>query len=155
MYAKNCQMGLSLVEVMVTLAILAVLGSAFAPDLSTLRQGQQLRLAADRLQQDLQWARATAASTGTPLYVDATASADCPLPAWRVHDVSGVTRRCLRQAEFTQAFGKTRLPDMLQALRFSPLGSADAARTFRFEHPDSPDVRTIEVTLGGRIAQIR
>lgn len=154
MAEKFRQNGFSLVELMVSLAILAILAGAFAPDLRALRAGQQLRLAAGRLQQDLQWARATAASTGVPLEVDASTSSDCPTPAWRVHDEAGATRRCLTLSAFTNAFGKTQLPAMPQALRFSPLGGANADMTYRFIHPDIPDVRTVEVTLGGRIAEI-
>lgn len=65
--------GLSMVEVLCTLAISAVLLGGAVPLLNDLRQGQRLQAAAALLETDIHFARSTAISTGSPVRLVAQA----------------------------------------------------------------------------------
>lgn len=141
--------GLTLLELMITLAVLAILGAMMLPGLGSRLERQRLQHAAETLAGDIAEARFLAAQKGLAVYVQARAGAQW---CWAVADsadcVCGSAASCQIHGVGVAHHPGVRLLDSL-ALRLDPAGGADAATGATFESPSGDRLR-VEVSLQGR-----
>ncbi len=134
----SAKRGLSMVELLCTLAIAAVLLGSALPLLNGLQQGQRLQAAAALLETDIHLARSTAISTGQPvrLVVQALqAGGSCYL----LH--TGASNACECTAQ-----GEARCEAGARLLRIEPLPAASGVSLAAIAHPLVFDGRKATVT---------
>ncbi len=159
-HAAPRRRGFTLIEVMATLAVLAVLGTLAWPSLGASVQRQRLAAAAEALAADLAQARFEAARRGQALHVEGAAGAGW---CWAVALASGCgcgdaspspspsvspSPACRLKTEQAQFHPGVRLLDPLQ-VHLDPLGAANVAASARFESPRGDQLR-VELTPLGR-----
>lgn len=83
--------GLTLIELMVALAVMAVLGALALPAMGTQMERQRLALAAETLAADLAEARFNAARSGQAMQITATAGSGGRLWCWQVKPATAAT----------------------------------------------------------------
>lgn len=155
--------GLSLVELLCTVAILLVLLGNALPMLGELRAQQLLRATADLLETDLQYARSLALTEGQPVRLSVQALADgqtCYLihtgPAHACRCTGGGQSRCepgqrlLRLAEQPLAMGVTLAPTE-RSLQFDGgKGTVTPTATLRVSDRDGRAIHQI-INIMGRV----
>jgi type IV fimbrial biogenesis protein FimT len=155
--------GLSAVELMISLAISAVLMGGAVPMLKDLRNGQALRATAALLETDIQFARSQAMASGQPLrlslqsvngaescYVIHTGAANaCRCEgAGQAHCDAGAT--LLRLAEQTGASGITLAP-VQRSLLFDPgKGTVTPTATLKIQDRDGRAIHQV-INIMGRV----
>ncbi|WP_437560190.1 pilus assembly FimT family protein [Acidithiobacillus sulfuriphilus] len=150
--------GLTLVELMVTIAVAIILLSIALPQFSTIIINNRVKSAAARLVQDLQWARAEAVKTNRAVTVTASGSSIPPTCQWSANALT--ESRSMNHATFVREFPQVSCQSSVQAaLCFSPIGNLQAGNNckfgaaFTFSAPQSGATNTwlVMVSAGGRI----
>jgi len=158
MCTRPCQRGVTLVEVVIVMVIVALVAASAAPGLRSLIDGQRLRGAAAQLAADLQFARAEAQHRGTRLRF--SVGDGC----YMVHSGSAAQCRCagpgparcdagaqaLRTAHLAAADGIV-LQSNVGSIVFDPLhGTCTPTGTFRLVAADGRALHQV-VNLMGRV----
>jgi type IV fimbrial biogenesis protein FimT len=155
-WAQRPQQGLTLIELMAGLAVLAVLGALAVPTLGTRMQHQRLALAAETLAADLGEARFNAARRGQALQLNTHAGSDghpwCwsvqPVPATQPLDCGCVQARSCDSPTVSSSNhpGVKMRPGT--PLRVAPDGTAQVATAAVFESPQGERLRVDVLALG-------
>ena len=90
--ARPCELGFSLLEAAVVVAIVAIVGASALPSFSALIDARRLDSAATRLAADLQLSRSEAIARNRPLRLSVVAGADAT--CWVVHSGGASDCRC-------------------------------------------------------------
>ena len=159
---KHTQRGLTLVEAMVVIAVMAIIASTAAPGFAGFIDARRLDAAATRLAADVQFTRTEAVSRNRPIRLSfkATSAATC----WIVH--TGTAAQCTCSAEGpavcsagaleikTVAFSVTdrvRVEANVASIVFDPLhGTSTPTGTLRLTDPRGRAVHHI-VNVMGRV----
>ncbi|HZV94176.1 MAG TPA: GspH/FimT family protein [Caldimonas sp.] len=84
--------GLSLIELAITLAVVAIVAASAAPSLASLIDARRLDAAANELAADVQWVRTEAVARNRPVRLSFHSSADAS--CWIVHTGAAAQCRC-------------------------------------------------------------
>lgn len=149
------QRGLTLVELMVTIAVAVILIAVALPDFSTFLVNTRIRSAAGRLQQDLQWARAEAIKENQNIAVTISTGSQA---SWKV-TVASTGSTLMQTPPPNKAFQQEYPGVTLGAAGnpnnpvFNPLGTLQNVGngTYSFSAPSSNQVWLVIVGAGGRI----
>ncbi|MBO2627819.1 GspH/FimT family pseudopilin [Shewanella algae] len=159
---RHLQLGFSLLEVMVAMALLAVLASVGAPSLKSLYEGYRAQTGIKQVQQLLQFARNQAISYGVRVSVCALKDGRCEADAWQ----QGVTVFSDRNGNLALddddkllfQSGAFDSQDILRynrdAIRFLPDGLATGTNgTFKYcpGQANSPHSEALVINQAGRI----
>ncbi|MHB1706091.1 MAG: GspH/FimT family pseudopilin [Acidithiobacillus sp.] len=155
------QRGLTLVELVVTIAIAAILMAIAMPSFSTFLVNSRIKNAAGRLQQDLQWARAEAIKENQVVTVNLTGtlSAAAPACSWAVIAPASSQAPQENQAAFQRDYPQVGCKVSGSTLCFSPIGNllgggvCNFGGTYTYADPSTPATNTwlVIVSAGGRI----
>jgi type IV fimbrial biogenesis protein FimT len=141
--------GLTLLELMICVAVLAVLGMLALPSLGTQMERQRLRSAAQTLAGDITEARFLAAQRGQAVYVQ---TQDAPPWCWSISMSSGCdcsdAQACRIHTVPAASHPGIRLVSGM-ALQLEPTGGVAAAASTTFESPHGDRLR-VDVTVQGR-----
>jgi len=155
--------GLSAVELMISLAISAVLMGGAVPMLKDLRNGQALRATAALLETDIQFARSQAMASGQPLRLSLQ-SVNGAESCYLIHTGAANACRCegagqahcdagatlLRLAEQTGASGITLAP-VQRSLLFDPgKGTVTPTATLKIQDRDGRAIHQV-INIMGRV----
>lgn len=124
--------GLTLVELLCALAILAVLLGGALPSLFQLRATQTLRAAADLLETDLQYARSLALAEGQPVRL-ALQTLDDGGSCYLIHTGPAQSCRCRPAGQPPQCEPGSRLLRAVELDRSTGLRLAPADRSLTFD----------------------
>jgi type IV fimbrial biogenesis protein FimT len=142
--------GLTLLEVAIVLAVIAVLAALALPGMGRHSERQRLQTAAQGLAGDIAEARFEAARRGQALYVEARTGTDW---CWSVAASSGCgcneDQSCQVHRVAASTHRGVRLTDGL-AVRLSPDGSANGAQTIAVLESSRGDRLQVEVSALGR-----
>jgi type IV fimbrial biogenesis protein FimT len=141
--------GLTLLELVICVAVLAVLGMLTLPGLGTQLERQRLRSAAQTLVGDITEARFLAAQRGQPMHLLAQAG---PQWCWGISMRSGCdcnsAQTCLIHAEPAASHTGIRLLNPM-AVQLEPTGVVQAAASTTFESSHGDRLR-VDVSPQGR-----
>jgi type IV fimbrial biogenesis protein FimT len=141
--------GLTLLELVICVAVLAVLGLLALPSLGTQLERQRLRNAAQTLAGDITEARFLAAQRGQPVHVLAQ---DGPQWCWGISMSSGcdchAAQACSIHAAPAASHTGIRLLNGM-AIQLEPTGVVQAAASATFESPHGDRLR-VDVSPQGR-----
>jgi len=141
--------GLTMLELAVVLAVLAMLAAVAVPGLGARLERQRTQAAAEALQADLAEARFDAARRGHPLYVE---TAPGPAWCWGVATAPrcscAIAQPCLLHAVQAEEHPRARLAQGL-SLRLNADGTADAPQTAVLATSRGERV-AVQVTAPGR-----
>lgn len=152
------QGGLTLVELLITIAIAAILLAIAIPEFSTIIANGRVKGAAARLEQDLQWARAEAVKGNRAVAVTVSGSGAPPSCQWSAN--APTVSRSITAGAFARDFPRVGCQSSVGgALCFSPIGNLQAGNqckfggTFTFSAPNTEATNTwlVLVSAGGRI----
>jgi len=124
--------GLTLVELLCALAILAVLMGGALPSLFQLRATQTLRAAADLLETDLQYARSLALAEGQPVRLSLQAMDDGG-SCYLIHTGPAQSCRCRPAGQAAQCEPGSRLLRVVELDRSTGLRLAPVDRSLVFD----------------------
>jgi len=141
------QSGLSLVELMVTLAIAAVLLTYAIPNMREFLLRQTLHTKANDMLVDFVFARAEAINRGEPIKITANTNWKS---GWEITDKDGVVLRKSTDIEENITY-KDNAATENTAIVFKPTGTLNAstARIINLKHDDVTLVKVLTVTLSG------
>ncbi len=146
---KQPDTGLTLLELVICVAVLAVLGMLALPGLGTQLERQRLRNAAQTLVGDITEARFLAAQRGQPVHVLAQ---DGPQWCWGISMSSGcdcsTAQACRIHAVPAASHTGIRLLNGM-AVQLEPTGVVQAAASTTFESPHGDRLR-VDVSPQGR-----
>jgi type IV fimbrial biogenesis protein FimT len=144
--------GLTLIELAIALAVLAVLATLAVPGLGARLDRQRLQGAAESLAADLAEARFEAARRGSTLFVESADAADGAAWCWAVatsHGCScGQAQACQVHTTRAADYGGVRLAQGISA-RLDPTGSVQAPQAAVLEGSRGDRLR-VEVSALGR-----
>ena len=153
--------GLTLVELVVTIAIAAILMAIAMPSFSTFLVNSRVKNAAGRLQQDLQWARAEAIKENQVVTINLTGtlSAAAPTCSWSVIAPASSQAPQENQIAFQRNYPQVGCAVSGATLCFSPIGNlmggggCNLGGTYTYAAPSTPATNTwlVIVSAGGRI----
>ena len=153
--------GLTLVELVVTIAIAAILMAIAMPSFSTFLVNSRVKSAAGRLQQDLQWARAEAIKENQVVTVNLTGtlSAAAPACSWAVVASASSQAPQENQVAFQRDYPQVGCKVSGNTLCFSPIGNlmggggCNLGGTYTYADSSIPATNTwlVIVSAGGRI----
>lgn len=148
------QRGFTLVEVMVTIAVLAIIASVALPSLIEMRDRTRVRAAAESIYAHLQFARSESIKQGITLYVSVT-----PGNSWCL-GITNNSAGCDCNAANSCTFGPTGLTQTRNLLssEFSGIALATNQSVIGFESRRGFDLNAGTVTItgtGNLSAQIR
>ena len=146
---RRATRGLTLLELAIVLAVLAVLSALALPNFGGRIERQRMQAAAESLAADLTEARFEAARRGTPLYVQSTPGSDwCWVVSTLPSCPCGSAQACgLRSAGAAQHRGVELLGGM--SLRLDPGGQPDAAQAVELRTRRGERLR-VELSAMGR-----
>ena len=140
--------GLTLLEVMIALAILAIIATLALPTLAGAAERARLKSAAETLAADLAEARFESARRGQPLTVEATVG---PAWCWVVATDSGCPcgekQACRLKAAQASDFVGIAMSDA-HSVRFDPTGTADTQGGALFQSSRGEQLRVDLLALG-------
>lgn len=142
------QHGFTLVEMLCTLATLAVLLGAALPSLHQLRATQTLRAAADLLETDLQYARSLALAEGQPVRL-AVQAMDDGGSCYLIHTGPSQACRCSGAGQ-AQCSDGNRLLRLVELDRPAGLQLAPADRSLQFDANKGTVTPTATLRLSDR-----
>jgi type IV fimbrial biogenesis protein FimT len=141
--------GLTLLELAIALAVLAVLGALALPSMATRLAHQRLQSVAQNLAGDITEARFQAASRGQPMHIEARAG---PAWCWSVAAAPGCACAEVQTCQLHRVRGvdhaQVRLLEA-QAIRLDPGGTAQGGTAALLESPRGERLR-VEVSPMGR-----
>jgi type IV fimbrial biogenesis protein FimT len=142
------QRGFNLIEVMVVVAVLAIIIGLAVPNFAEWTQNQRIRVAADAMQNGFQIARAEAVRRNLPVQLVVG-----PGSGWTVAEaVSGTAVQARSQEEGTIGVNVTPTPPGASVTTFSPIGGVmpniDGTPTLQDVDIDNPAGGTCQ-TAGG------
>lgn len=140
--------GLTLIEVMMALAVLAVVASLALPSFAAMGERARLKSAAETLAADLTQARFEAARRGTPLHVEFNPAPDW---CWTVSTLSGCScgepQPCQLKSEHSGDHAGIELVDARNA-HLEPAGFALEGGGAEFRAPHGERLRVVLSALG-------
>lgn len=143
--------GLTLIELAITLAVVAVLATLAVPSLGARLDRQRLQGAAESLAADLAEARFEAARRGTALFVESADAAEGAAWCWAVATQAGCNcgapQSCQVHSTRGADYPGVRLKAGLNA-RLDPSGTAQAAQAATLEGSRGDRLRVELSTLG-------
>jgi type IV fimbrial biogenesis protein FimT len=143
--------GMTLIELAIALAVMAVLATLAVPGLGARLDRQRLQGAAEGLAADLAEARFEAARRGSTLFVESADAADGAAWCWAVTTNAGCscsqTQACQVHATRASDFPGVRMASGISA-RLDPSGTAPAAQAATLEGSRGDRLRVELSTLG-------
>ena len=144
--------GLTLIELAITLAVMAVLATLAVPGLGARMDRQRLQGAAETLAADLAEARFEAARRGATLYVESADAAEGSAWCWAVATSAGCNcsqpQACQVHTTRSADHGGVRIRQGINA-RLDPSGSVQASQPAILEGSSGDRLR-VEVSAAGR-----
>ncbi|MEC5384335.1 GspH/FimT family protein [Uliginosibacterium sp. H3] len=153
---KFAQHGLTLIELLTALVVLAVLLAIAVPSFSSQIQSGRAQMAADGLKRAASNARSIAVQTGrrTVLTVNGDAASGCDGAAWAITQAQGTDTTvlgCLTQTDFSKRYEGAALSGNALQLTFLPngIGNNTAAETYTLSSGDTS--KSVRVNAGGSV----
>jgi len=153
--------GLTLVELVVTIAVAAILMAIAMPSFSIFLVNSRVKSAAGHLQQDLQWARAEAIKENQTVTVKLSGNPGAVAPAcsWSVIAPASSKAPQENQVAFQRDYPQVGCNVSGSTLCFSPIGNllggagCNFGGTYTYADPGTPATNTwlVIVSAGGRI----
>lgn len=144
--------GFTLIEMLVTIAVLAVLLAVAVPSFTSQIQSGRAQMAADGLKRAAANARAIASQTGkrTVLSINSNVT-DCGTPAaWAITQGTTVLG-CLSQADFSKRYESSTIVGNTQTVVFLPTGIATNTSAVSFTLSSGSSSKTVRINAGGSV----
>lgn len=141
-----------MIELVTAMAILAILLTASMPTLQSVMNSSRSRSAAQRMQEDLQWAEGQAIQGNTVVSFILNGSG-CGGSKWEIKNSSGTVLRCMSSTDFSALYRQVSItPTVATTLSINSLGVigslSPGALTVNFTAGTS--IRTLTVLYSGR-----
>ena len=141
-----------MIELVTAMAILAILLTASMPMLQSVMNSSRSRSAAQRMQEDLQWAEGQAIQGNTDVSFILNGS-DCGGSAWEIKNSSGAVLRCMSRTDFSALYRQVSItPTGATPLSINSLGVIGGLNggALPVNFTAGTSIRTLTVLYSGR-----
>lgn len=137
-------MGFTLIELVVAMAIFAILLSQAMPLYQSITGSMRARSAAERMLQDVQWAQSQAIAHNTDYILNASAACD-----WEISTLSNQMLRCMSPADFAASYPQVTMSVVSGAVpvTINSLGAPNPAGTYALAFTPANGARVWTLTI--------
>lgn len=158
-FPKSKLLGFSLIEMMVAVAVLAIMMSLAMPSYQTWLQNTQIRNATESIQNGLQMARGEAVKRNTNvtfvlLGADATCSTSATCSSWEVRDVAGTVIQSRSSNEGSKKVARAVLPAGATTITFNSMGGVGVPPNQPFNADGTAPFTQIDLTSSSLAAAV-